>query len=362
MRYIISGGGTGGHIFPAIAIANELKEQDKNAEILFVGALGKMEMEKVPAAGFPIEGLPISGIQRKLTLGNLSFPFKLYSSLQKAGQVLRKFRPDIAIGVGGYASGPLLWTASRMHIPCVIQEQNSFAGLTNRWLGKRVQKICVAYEGMEKFFPKEKIILTGNPVRKEIIAHPVPREEALSFFGLQSGKKTILVVGGSQGARSINESISEGLKKMIDQDIQLIWQTGKNSFFHHPDTEKLESHSLVHKTAFIQHMELAYSAADLVISRAGAIAVSELCIRGLAAIFVPLPGAAENHQWHNAQRLVNKKAALILIDSEARKNLATLALQTIQQPKELDAMSKNIQLLAQPEATQKIVEVILSLH
>ncbi len=361
MRVIISGGGTGGHIYPAIAIAQEIQAHVPEAKILFVGAKGRMEMEKVPAAGFPIEGLWISGIRRKLSLDNLSFPLKLGSSLLKARRIVRSFRPDVAIGVGGYASGPLLYAASGMGIPCLIQEQNSFAGLTNRWLAKRVQSICVAYDGMERFFPRDRIVLTGNPVRRDIIEYQQNREEAAAFFQLDPKKKTILVVGGSQGARSINEGISQHLSQILEQDIQLIWQTGKNTFQQAPDQSRYVNSPLLHKTEFIYRMDFAYSAADIVISRAGALAVSELCIVGKPVVFVPLPTAAEDHQTQNALSLVHKEAAEVIADASVRTDLVPATLGLLADERKMEKLRVNIHQLAKPSASTKIREEIMKL-
>lgn len=361
MKVIISGGGTGGHIYPAIAIAQQLKSQIENLEILFVGAKGKMEMEKVPAAGFPIKGLWISGIQRQQPLKNLNFPFKVLSSLMEASKIIRSFKPDIAIGVGGYASGPLLYMAARAKVPCLIQEQNSFAGLTNKWLAKKVQKICVAYDGMERFFPKDKIVITGNPVRQDILDLRSKKEAAMKHFKLNPEKKTILVVGGSQGARSMNASISQDLQKFIHKDIQLIWQTGRNSFTEHPEQEKYLQNDLLQKMPFIYEMDLGYAAADVVISRAGALAVSELCIAAKPTVFVPLPTAAEDHQTQNALALVEKQAAIMVKDHEAQANLVNTAIDLLENTEQCVLFSENIQALAKPQATQMISEEVLQL-
>ena len=361
MKIIISGGGTGGHIYPAIAIANEIKAQNPDTQFLFVGAQGKMEMEKVPAAGYSIEGLWISGIQRKLTVDNLAFPFKLISSLRKARSIIKNFQPDLAIGVGGYASGPLLYEAARMHIPCLIQEQNSYAGLTNKWLAKKVDKICVAYEHMERFFPADKIVITGNPVRSDILELEGKKAEAYKFFGLNPDKKTIFAFGGSQGARSINESISKDLDKIVAEDVQIIWQTGKNTFQANPDNEPLKTSPLVKQLEFVYKMDLAYSLADIVISRAGAIAVSEICIAAKPTIFVPLPTAAEDHQTKNALALTEKYAAELIKDSDAEQHLIPSALKLIQNPERCKTLSQNIQAFAKPDATHNIVEEVFKL-
>ena len=361
MKIIISAGGTGGHIYPAIAVANEIKELRPDTEILFVGAKGRMEMEKVPKAGYPIVGLWISGIQRKLTIDNLSFPFKLISSVFKARKIIKEFKPDVAIGFGGYASGPLLYAATRMKIPTLIQEQNSFAGLTNKWLAKKVNKICVAYDGMEQFFPKDKIILTGNPVRKDILEIGSKREKAISFFGLNPDKKTILVVGGSQGSRSINESISAHLDKIVAADTQLIWQTGKNTFAQKEQNIDLEKHPNIKRTEFIYEMDLGYAAADIVISRAGALAVSEICLAAKATIFVPLPTAAEDHQTKNAMALVEKNAAEMVKDKDAHNLLIVQALDLLKDQEKCSKFSQNITPLAKPAAAKEIAREVLGL-
>ena len=361
MRIIISGGGTGGHIYPAIAIANELKILRPDAEILFVGAKGKMEMEKVPKAGYPIEGLWISGLQRRLTLSNLLFPVKLAVSSWQARAVLRKFKPDVAVGVGGYASGPLLYWATKAKIPALIQEQNSFAGLTNRNLGKSVQKICVSYEGMEKFFPAEKIILTGNPVRQDISHAADKRAQALQHFGLRPDKKTLLIVGGSQGSRTINESIAKSLDKLVEAGLQILWQTGKNSFEHPESALPYLQNPAVKKQEFIYEMDLGYAAADIVVSRAGALAVSELCLVQKPSIFVPLPTAAEDHQTKNAQALVAKNAGICIKDSEARTQLLPEILALAQDIEKQHTLSENMKWFAKPHATRQIAQEVLAL-
>lgn len=361
MKLIISGGGTGGHIYPAIAIAHEFRNRFSECEILFVGAKGKMEMEKVPAAGYPIEGLPISGLARKLSFQNLLFPYKVVRSLVMAHRIVKRFKPDLAIGVGGYASGPLLWSATRLGIPSLIQEQNSYAGLTNKWLAARVQKACVAYPNMDRFFPKDKIILTGNPVRKDILEVNSKRKEAFNFFDLDPNKKTILAFGGSLGARSINESMSRGLAEFLNRDIQLIWQTGKNSFEENPENSALVQHKNIYRSEFIYKMDLAYAAADIVISRAGAIAVSELCIVGRPTIFVPFPFAAEDHQTKNAEALSRQAAALVIKDAEARENLVGEAIRLLENEAQAISLEQNIKSFAQPEASKKIVDAALDL-
>ncbi len=362
LKVIISGGGTGGHIYPAIAIANELKARNPQTEILFVGAKGRMEMEKVPKAGYPIKGLWISGIQRKISIDNLSFPFKVISSLLEAKKIIKEFKPDIAIGVGGYASGPLLYAASGMKIPCLVQEQNSHAGLTNKWLAKRVQKICVAYQGMEKFFPKDKIILTGNPVRSDILDIKNKRQEAFDLFQLDANQRTIFSVGGSLGARSINESIAANLDLIKNAGIQLLWQTGKPYFEEAKQKVKEAGLSAVIKVCdFIYQMDMAYSLADVVISRAGALAISELCIVGKPTIFVPYPLASEDHQTKNAMALVEKNAAMCIKDTEAKSTLISEAINLLDDLKKSETFSNNILQLAKPNASKEIIEEVLKL-
>lgn len=320
IRVIISGGGTGGHIFPALAVAGALKSMNKNTKILFVGARGRMEMEKVPAAGYEIIGLNISGFNRSSVLSNIKVPFRLFSSLLKAGSVIRKFRPDVVVGVGGYASGPVLFMATLMKIPSLIQEQNSYAGITNKILGKRVQRICVAYDNMEKYFPADKLVLTGNPVRKEILSGKEKRAEAIKWFSLDSQHRTVLVIGGSLGARTINKSIMAGWKQLCDKGLQVIWQTGKQFFKTAEGIEK-ESGGMVKVHEFISRMDLAYSAADLIVSRAGASSISELAIAAKPVILIPSPNVAEDHQTKNAMALVEKNAALIIRDDQSEESL-----------------------------------------
>lgn len=360
LRVIISGGGTGGHIFPALAIANAIKEIQPTTEILFVGAEGKMEMEKVPAAGYSIIGLPIAGIQRSLTLKNLSFPFKLLRSFQKATQIIKEFKPDLAIGVGGYASGPTLMVAGLKKIPYFIQEQNSYPGITNKWLARKASKIFVAYDGMEKYFPAGKIIKTGNPVRKDITQLDSKRNEAFQYFNLDESKPVLLVVGGSQGALSINKSICAGLRKLYDQEIQLIWQTGK--YFHQKALDALsEQHSKqLIAYEFIHRMDLAYSIADLVISRAGASTVSELSIAGKASIMVPLPTAAEDHQTKNIESLVHQNASIMVHDKNAFSELVDTALQLLSNKEKLDSIAANIKALALPGSAESIAKFIVN--
>jgi UDP-N-acetylglucosamine--N-acetylmuramyl-(pentapeptide) pyrophosphoryl-undecaprenol N-acetylglucosamine transferase len=360
-KIIISGGGTGGHIYPAIAIANTLKAKNPATEILFVGAEGRMEMEKVPQAGFEIVGLPIQGLQRKLSLDNISFPLKLAQSILKARDVLKKFKPDVCVGVGGYASGPLLYAASAMGIPTLIQEQNSYAGLTNKWLAKRAKKICVAYPEMDKFFPPDKIVVTGNPVRKDIVLSYNKRSEGISFFNLNPHKKTLLIIGGSLGARTINQSILNHIDKLLQADIQVIWQTGKGYFAKIQEkTADLPKENLK-ISDFISRMDLAYPVADVVISRAGALSVSELCVACKPAILVPSPNVAEDHQTKNAMALVNENAAILIKDADAPEKLVDEAIMLLKDNNRQKILSENIEKLALPEATEAIAEEILKL-
>lgn len=360
IRVIISGGGTGGHIFPAIAIADAIRELNPNARILFVGALGRMEMEKVPAAGYKIEGLWISGFQRSLSLKNLLIPFKIIHSSLKARSIIRKFRPHAAVGVGGYASGPTIKAAAAMGIPTFIQEQNSYPGITNRMLAAKAVNICVAYPGMERFFPAAKIIVTGNPVRKEIAESTIPRNEALGFFDLDPSKPVVLVVGGSLGARTINQSIHQGLPLLAENNIQLIWQTGK---FYDPvaaEAVRPFAQKGIRQMDFIRKMEMAYAAADIVISRAGAIAISELCLAGKPCILVPSPNVAEDHQTKNAMALVSNKAALMVTDAGSPENLVSTAIGLVNNKAEMQELSKNITQLGKPGSARQIAQVILN--
>ncbi|MGY8988836.1 MAG: undecaprenyldiphospho-muramoylpentapeptide beta-N-acetylglucosaminyltransferase, partial [Flavobacteriales bacterium] len=314
LKVIVSGGGTGGHIFPAIAIAKSLDRKIDDIELLFVGAKYRMEMQKVPESGYKIEGLWISGFQRSFSSRNLLFPFKLISSLIKSTKIIRNFQPDLVIGTGGFASGPLLYVATRKGIPSVIQEQNSYPGITNKLLAKSVQKICVAYDNMERFFPKEKLILTGNPIRKEILDFSDKREKGKNFFGLHNGRITILVVGGSLGAKTINESVNNNLEEFKKNKLNLIWQTGVSYENQAKESVKSINESGIKSYKFIKKMDLAYAAADIIVSRAGAIAISELCYVGKPVILVPSPNVAEDHQTQNAQSLVNKNSALMVKD------------------------------------------------
>ena len=361
MKIIISGGGTGGHIYPAIAIANAIKEKEPNADILFVGAKGKLEMEKVPKAGFPIEGLWISGFHRKLTLRNLMFPIKLISSLVKARGIIKRFRPDIVVGVGGYASGPILQMATSMRIPAVIQEQNSYAGVTNKILAKKVQKICVAYPNMEKYFPKEKIVFTGNPVRKDISELKDQYKEAVEHYGLDQNKKTTLLFGGSLGARMLNETLRENKQLIADHpEVQWIWQMGKIYYeeFIQTDTAKLDN---VFPFPFLERMELAYAAADVVIARAGALTVSELCIVGKPSILVPSPNVAEDHQTKNAMALVNEDAAVLVKDAEAKEKMVSEVFNLLNNEVKMGALQEQIKKLAKLTAAADIADEILKL-
>ena len=366
IRAIISGGGTGGHIFPALSIANKLKELNPETEILFVGADGRMEMEKVPAAGYKIVGLPISGLQRSLSMSNLALPFKVVKSVSMARKLIKEFKPDIAIGVGGYASAPLLWAATRMGIPTLIQEQNGYAGLTNKILGKKAKSICVAYEGMERFFPADRIVLSGNPIRKEIVpATPQMKAQAFEFYGLDPQKKHIFVVGGSLGSRTLNEA----MKKWIEdgcpggKDIEVIWQCGKyykksiDSFMQEAKEAGKPVGGIQHSD-FIMRMDLAYAAADIVISRSGASSVSELCAAHKAVIFVPSPNVAEDHQTHNAMALVGKDAAIMVKDVEASEKLMSTACDLIENEEKITLMERNISALALREAAMTIAEEV----
>lgn len=360
-RIIISGGGTGGHIFPAIAIAIALKAIEPDIEILFIGAKGKMEMEKVPAAGFKIQGLWISGLQRRVTLKNLSFPFKVISSLIMADRILAKFKPDVVVGVGGYASGPALRIAVRRKIPALIQEQNSYPGITNKLLGGKVDKICVAYEGMERFFPAGKIILTGNPVRQDIIT-PGNKTEALEHFQLNKEKKVVLIIGGSLGAGTINKSVLHYLYHQDEQDnFQLLWQTGKYHYNLIKSNEKILNREDVHIHPFIDRMDLAYMAADIIISRAGAIAISELCIIGKPVILIPSPNVAEDHQTKNAEALKRKSAALMLKDQDAVEKLFGLVKSLAADNGLQNDLSNHIKTMALPEAASVIAEETMKL-
>ena len=369
LRVIISGGGTGGHIFPALSIADKLKELNPETEILFVGAAGRMEMEKVPAAGYRIEGLPMAGLQRKLTLSNLALPFKVLKSISMAKRLIREFKPDIAIGVGGYASAPLLWAAGRLGVPTLIQEQNGYAGLTNKIVGKKAKSICVAYDGMERFFPSDRIVFSGNPIRKEIVpATEEMRKEAMEFYGLNPQKKHIFIVGGSLGSGTLNNA----MKKWISDGcpggdgIEIIWQCGKfykpsvDAFMKEAEAAVLGGAVLkqIQHSDFIKRMDLAYAAADVVISRSGASSVSELCAAHKATIFVPSPNVAEDHQTHNAMALVNKDAAVLVKDAEAVEKLLPAACALTENPERIAQLEKNIAVLAKTDAAMTIAEEV----
>lgn len=355
-RVIISGGGTGGHIFPAIAIANEIKARNKDAEILFVGASDRMEMEKVPQAGYKIVGLWIAGVQRRLTIDNLLFPIKLISSLWKARKIVKQFNPDVVVGVGGYASGPTLYAGQKLGVPTLVQEQNSYAGVTNKMLADKVKKTCVAYDGMEKYFPKDRIVITGNPVRKEIAHNSVSRTVAAEFFGLNPDKKTLLVIGGSLGAMSINNGMLNCYDQIVKKDVQIIWQTGKNFEVQGQALVNEENQHLLSVKTFIKEMKYAYAAADFVVSRAGALSISELCIVGKPVIFVPYPFAAEDHQTKNAMSLVEKGAAMMIVDNKVKEELAIKLLALIDDKGRQQLLAKNILKLAITDADERIVD------
>ena len=356
-KFIVSGGGTGGHIYPAIAIANELKSRFPDAEFLFVGAKDKMEMQKVPQAGFPIKGLWIAGLQRKLTLQNILFPIKLISSLRESRAIIKEFKPDVVVGTGGFASGPLLQMANSLNIPTLIQEQNSFPGITNKLLSKKANKICVAYENLDRFFPKEKLILTGNPVRQDLIDIHSKREEAIKYFNLDVTKKTLLVLGGSLGARRVNQLIEKELDYFASQNIQVIWQCGK---FYLEEYKRYDSNN-VQVLAFIDRMDLVYAAADFVISRSGASSVSELCIVGKPVLFIPSPNVAEDHQTKNAKAIVDKNGALMLKESELDEKFNTVFSDLVANENLQKQLSENIKKLAKIHATSDIVDEIVKL-
>lgn len=362
LRVIISGGGTGGHIFPAVSIANAIRSKQPDAEILFVGALGRMEMQRVPAAGYEIKGLPICGFDRKNPLKNIKVLYKIWKSQRMAKKIIKDFRPMVAVGVGGYASGPTLNKAAAMGIPCLIQEQNSYAGVTNKLLAKKAEKICVAYDGMERFFPAEKIIKTGNPVRQALLETTISHDEAVRSFGLDPQKKTILLVGGSLGARTINESVLQHLDMVSNSDVQFVWQTGK--YYHASIMEQLKHQGQPKNlvvTDFISDMGAAYKAADLVISRAGASSISEFCLIGKPVILVPSPNVAEDHQTKNAMALVNVDAALYVKDAEAPDKLLELAITTVNDEQKLNSLSKNVLKLALPDSADIIADEVIKL-
>ena len=362
LRVIISGGGTGGHIFPAISIANAIKALRPEAQILFVGALGRMEMQRVPAAGYDIKGLPICGFDRKNLLKNIKVLYKIWKSQRMAKKIIKDFQPQVAVGVGGYASGPTLNKAAAMGIPCLIQEQNSYAGVTNKLLAKKAEKICVAYDGMERFFPADKIIKTGNPVRQSLLETTVTKEDAVRSFGLDPVKKTILLVGGSLGARTINESVLQHLDLIRNSEVQFVWQTGK--YYHASIMEQLQTEGQPDNlvvTDFISDMGAAYQAADLVISRAGASSISEFCLIGKPVILVPSPNVAEDHQTKNAMALVNVKAAIYVKDSEASKILMPLAIDTVKDEEKLASLKEHILKLALPDSAEIIAKEVIKL-
>ena len=360
LRVIISGGGTGGHIFPAISIANAIREKCPDAKILFVGAEGRMEMQRVPAAGYEIKGLPIQGFDRKNLLKNVKVLYKIWKSQRLAKQIIRQFRPMVAVGVGGYASGPTLNKCAAMGIPCLIQEQNSYAGVTNKLLAKKAQKICVAYEGMERFFPKEKIIMTGNPVRQALLDTKMSPEEARKQMGLDPDKKTILIVGGSLGARTMNESVLQHLDEIRQSDVQVVWQTGK--YYHASILDEMKQYEPIPSLRimdFIADMGVAYRAANLVISRAGASSISEFCLLGTPVILVPSPNVAEDHQTKNAMALVNRQAALFVRDADAPQEVIKLALQTVADEDKLNSLHENILKLALPNSASIIADEVI---
>ncbi len=363
LRVIVSGGGTGGHIFPAISIANAIRDIRPDADILFVGALGRMEMQRVPAAGYRIEGLPIAGFNRKNLFKNFSVLLKIFKSQRLAKKIIRDFKPQVVVGVGGYASGPTLKVAAKMGIPTLLQEQNSYAGVTNKLLAKSARRICVAYDGMERFFPAEKIIKTGNPVRQNLLDNKVSRDEAIAHFGLDPKRRTILIIGGSLGARTMNESVLQHLEDIRrNQQVQFIWQTGK--YYSQQISEALAKEDSVENlfvTDFVSDMDKAYAAADLVISRAGASSISELCLLGKPCILVPSPNVAEDHQTKNALALSTRSAAILVKDSEAPNTLITLAMDTVSDDAKLKDLSVNVEKLAYHNSAQTIAEEVLML-
>jgi UDP-N-acetylglucosamine--N-acetylmuramyl-(pentapeptide) pyrophosphoryl-undecaprenol N-acetylglucosamine transferase len=358
LKFIVSGGGTGGHIYPAIAIANELKSRFPDAEFLFVGAKDKMEMQKVPQAGYAINGLWISGLQRKLTLDNSLFPIKLLSSLLKSRTIIKNFKPDVVIGTGGFASGPLLQMANSLDIPTVIQEQNSYPGITNKLLSKKANKICVAYENLDRFFPKEKIVFTGNPVRQDILDVDSKRSEALSYFNLDENKKTVLIIGGSLGSRRINQLIAKEIDFLRNNNLQIIWQCGNLYMADYKHFSEVENVQVI---SFIDRMDLIYAAADFVISRAGASSVSELCLVGKPTIFIPSPNVAEDHQTKNANAIVEKNGALLLKESELDEKFESVFNKLIHDENLQNSLRQNMKKLAMPNATKDIVEEIIKL-
>ncbi len=360
MKVIISGGGTGGHVFPAIAIARGLKRERPETEILFVGAEGRLEMNKVPEAGFPIEGLPVQGFNRKNLLKNIPVVMNLMRSMKKARSIIRRFAPDVVVGVGGYASGPLGKAAGKAGIPVVLQEQNSYAGVTNRLLAKYAVRICVAYEGMERYFPAEKIVLTGNPVREEIRNSRISRREAYDFFGIPEDHEVILVLGGSLGAGSVNKALLENVEMLRGKKVTLLWQTGRREYQQVEEAMREKAAGNVQVMAFIERMEMAYAAAAVIISRAGAGTISELAVVGKSVILVPSPNVAEDHQTKNARALTEKGAALMVRDQETSQYLPALALELLADKTKRDRLSANLKKLARPEATEDIVREIIN--
>jgi len=359
LKVIVSGGGTGGHIFPAVSIANEIKERFPETEILFVGALGKMEMERVPAAGYRIVGLPVVGFPRKPSMKMLTFFWKLFQSMRLANKVINDFKPDVAIGVGGFASGPVLNAAVRKGVPAVLQEQNSYAGMTNKLLASKVNKICVAYPNMERYFPAEKIVVTGNPIRKNLIDSVVNKTEAYDYFKLNAEKPVVLVIGGSLGARSLNETMMANLEIIRQADAQIIWQTG--SYYYKEMLDRLGDNcpKNLQVMEFVSHMDLAYAVADVVISRAGAGTISELCLLGKASVLVPSPNVAEDHQTKNAMSLVENQAALLIKDADSKEQLWPETFKLLADKQRLNSLSENIRKLAKPNAAKEIVDVIM---
>jgi len=354
VNILLSGGGTGGHIYPAIAIANELKHRNPNANFLFVGANDRMEMEKVPQAGYKIKGLNISGFQRSLTIKNLTFPFKLIQSLHRAKNIIKKFKPNIVIGTGGFASGPTLFMANKKNIPSVIQEQNSYPGITNKLLSKKVQKICVAYDNLESYFPRDKIIKTGNPVRQDLLEINDKRDEALNYYNLDRNKKTVVILGGSLGSRVINQTVEKNLDNIVNSGVQIIWQTGKLYF---EDYKKYDEKEDVQVLAFVQRMDLLYAAADFIVSRAGAGSISELCIVGKPVIFIPSPNVAEDHQTKNALSITKEDAALMIKENDL-KNFMKILQGLIKNEAKQILLKNNLKKMALPNATSQIVDEI----
>ena len=355
---MLSGGGTGGHIFPAVSIANELRSRFPESKFLFVGAEDRMEMEKVPEAGYEIEGLWISGIQRKLTIDNLSFPFKLISSLIKSRSLIKEFKPDVVIGTGGFASGPLLYVASQKGIPTLIQEQNSYPGITNKLLSKSVNKICTAFEGLERFFPKSKIVLTGNPIRQGLTENSITKQEAAKHFGLKTDKKTVLVLGGSLGARAVNAQVAKILNWVKENDYQLVWQTGKLYIDDYKHLQEKMNYDGIKIQDFLNRMDMAYAMADVILTRSGAGTISELCIVGKPTVFVPSPNVAEDHQTFNAKALSTKGAAILIPENKMEEELIASLDEILKNEELIDSLSKNIKKLALPNASKDIVNEV----